>query len=140
MVKPAEPGIYNEFIRGLELVTISLEKLKVDFPGASAPDVGQLEISLDDKKTKEVLPDNNVKILHRHIIVIKPVGKDDVYFKFDSTFAVLYQTASEMSLAIWEVFKNRNIYMITWPYLRELFQSTLYRFNLPPLTLPARKT
>jgi len=139
MVKPAGPKIYNEFIRGLELETLYLEKLKVEFLSPDTSNESGLEIKLEDRKRKVIQADNKLKILHRYTITINHEGKDDIYFKFDCTFAVVYQTVCDMSAAIWEVFKSRNLYVVTWPYLRELFHNTLYRFNLPPLTLPARK-
>jgi len=139
MVKPAGPKIYNEFIDGLELETLCLEKLNVGFLGSDSSNKTELEIKLEDIKRKILQADNKLKILHRFKITINHEGKKDIYYKFDCTFALVYRTVCDMSPGIWEVFKNRNLYVVTWPYLRELFHNTLYRFNLPPLTLPARK-
>jgi preprotein translocase subunit SecB len=140
MVKPAEPDIYNKYVRSLELENVFLEKLKVELLGADSSVETNLEIKLEDKARKINLANNKLKILHKYTVLFNREGKDETRFKFDCTFSVIYRASSDMSSAIWEVFKNRNVYLITWPYFRELFQNMLYRFNLPPITLPARKT
>lgn len=133
------PAIYNEFIKGLEIAEIRLERLRADFHGADNTFEGDLSIAYKDTKKYEKQKNGEYKISHKYNITFSTEDKGAVFFKFGCTFALVLKTPAELTPGLWRVFKERNLYMNTWPYLRELFQNTITRFNLPPLTLPALK-
>ncbi|RKZ28403.1 hypothetical protein DRQ26_01125, partial [bacterium] len=68
------------------------------------------------------------KMTRKHIIDIK------------CTLIVRYKHENGISEEMFEVFKDYNVPINTWPYFREFVSSSIARMGLPPFPLPAIHT
>lgn len=62
-----------------------------------------------------------------------------VHAEIAVTFGLHYQSGQPMSDALFEVFRDVNVPVNTWPFLREFLATSLGRMGWQPFTLPALK-
>lgn len=128
------------------LVSINLFSIRAEFPeDAQIDEDAELELA-NEHRVEHVLtpetPEEPAKlIVSLHFSVrIKPVSAEDAaFFELLATFHAHYVMNRGMpdeARADLDAFAQTNAVVHTWPYFRELVQSTIWRCGLPPFPLP----
>jgi len=131
------PARYAEFIRKLELADVALVSATADnisFP--EPPTKAEVSVKLENKFENV---EGGFIAFASYDIVVKALGTDRQMAKFAVVFALRYRSQMPMSQDVFTVFKQLNLQVNSWPYLREFIHSTSHRMNLPPLVLPTVK-
>jgi preprotein translocase subunit SecB len=68
------------------------------------------------------------------------VDDDKVVFDLEATYLLVFSSQELVSDEFFEIFKDMNLAVHTWPFFRELVSSMTGRTSLPTLTLPLRIT
>ena len=135
------PKEYAEFVKGVNLLDIKFESGEFrdnGFDLASAGDKIKVKVShraeilekkqfsfrVRDKLSFAVIDPNSRK----HLIDIK------------ASLLVEYSSNQEISEGIFEIFREINVPVNTWPYFREFVHNCLVRMGYPRLVLPAWHT
>ncbi len=134
-----EPSEYRSMLKAMQLEGIWLEECSAKLRKDRAADKSQVEVSVTDKLSYEILSENLLNIVHSFELVATPGDKKEYVLKILSTFKLRYRSEVSLSEDFVEIFKNRNVPVNTWPYFREFIQNMTQRMNLPALTLPLLK-
>lgn len=137
---PISPEHYSKIISGIKLESIELikfnaerkEKLEV----ASVPIV---EIKFNHSFRH--IDDNYVLINSNYLIEAHDEDKpDNIVVKIVLVFYTRLYTKYKFSKNFFKVFKELNLPVNVWPYVRTYTQFLISNMGLPPLTLPYWKT
>jgi hypothetical protein len=138
-----DPQVYSAFIQGLEIRQVFLlrasserlffpepnAKLSFDFPEATA-ELARFEDS------------SGFVAYLQYTIDLLSKPEDAEVERFASiavTFEAIYNTKILITDEIFETFKDVNLKMNIWPYVREYVQSATMKMGLPGLVLPHLK-
>lgn len=118
-------------IQSIYLVECSLKLKKEKLSKA-------LEVDVDTVKSSYNQTDENIIEIMSSYKVIAYAGKKTNYAVMIKATFILSILAPDGNFDddFFEIFKEVNLPLNVWPYLREFVQSMTYRMNLPPLTLP----
>ena len=133
---PAAPAHeYSNFIQQLEISTIFLQSAHVENKvGPVAPTPA--EVSIQGKSSFNN-GQGTVRVAHIYEVHVHDADDPDkIFLELEVQFAVDYRSQLSMTPALFMTFKDLNLPLNTWPYLREYLASTMTRCNWVPFTLP----
>jgi preprotein translocase subunit SecB len=141
--KSIDPQEYSAFIQGLEIRQVFLlrasserlsfpepdAKLSFDFPEATA------ELARFDDKS------GFIACLQYTVDLMSKVddAESQRFASISVSFEAIYNTKTPITDEIFETFKDINLKMNIWPYVREYVQSATMKMGLPGLILPHLK-
>lgn len=137
--QPALHDRYGLFIQGLELEHIWLAEANIEnHVGPAAPDDMHVEINVRANYRQEDRGDRHqltvfqdFRLTYHHDAAelgILQVG-----------FGLSYTLAVPIDAELWELFREQNLPVNAWPFLREYVSTTLGRMGWTPHLLPAIK-
>ena len=141
---PIDPKAYGKFIQGLEIQQVLLVRSSIErfgFPSADAT----LSFELAGAAAELTRFDDNSGFVARLPYTTDLVShgsseSDPVRFATISvTFEAIYSTEIPITDVIFETFKDYNLRLNLWSYVREFIQSTTLRMGFPGLVLPHLK-
>lgn len=129
------PKEYNEFLRDLDLHDVYLKGLKTsiasrDFSGGAMLELGE---------STEVIDRTADSVTIQVSYSLKAKTKKRKLFDLSAKYYVLFHTRRELPEQFFDKFRVLSLPLQTFPYFRELVNSTISRMGLPPLVLPLRK-
>ncbi|WP_119313922.1 hypothetical protein [Calidithermus terrae] len=132
------PAEYGKFIEGLELFEVRLVRLNVEARSfAIKPADTRLEVADEASYT---LVDGGFEVFHRYSLLAtdaqqssEPVGR------IEAEFGLRFTSAQPINQPYFEIFRDVNLPVNTWPYWRELVQAMTARMGWPPITMPLLK-
>lgn len=134
-----DPRKYSQILSGISFDEIYLESSSVAHNRESLLKQKELEISVRDKASY-TQQDNKIRVTHKYFLTAKnPAIEKDFVIKISVNFCLIFFTSSPFEKEFFEIFKNINLPMNSWPYFREFVQSMTQRMNLPPITIPLLK-
>lgn len=139
-----DPEEYNKIIKSINLDEISLieTSFKKNLINAKG---GTISLKIKDKYTFE---DNEKNVtffpffsMEGYVESEDSKDKEQV-FVLKMKFASIYTKTEnfEINEDFLTIFKDLSLSNVMWPYFRELTQSLVSRGDLPPITLPLKKT
>lgn len=146
--KPKKIGIspeqYRETLAGVELEDVRLVRARVELKGDKAQGIGSsipagLMIDIESKATYEYLSEDLCRVVHDYILTARNPKNNRQFFKIECSFSLLFKSKDRMDDDFFEVFKEVNLPLNTWPYVREFVDNMTTRMHIPPLTLPLIK-
>ncbi len=130
------PQSYAAFIGQIELHTIWLSEVRVrNYCGPDAPDHNSVRIS---SKAKWELTLSGFRAFTEYKVRLK--SDDAPSLDLDVTYGLDFVSSEPMTDEIFLIFRDVNLPVNTWPYLREFVSTTMGRMNWAPFTLPTFKT
>jgi len=128
---------YNAFINQTEITSIRVISAKIDnlAYGESSVVATVKYRETVSYKNKE----NEFNAFHRYNVTITDKEKNEAKVKLSVTFCVVYSSKIPMSDDIFDVFKERNLPLNTWPYFREFTHTSLARLGWPDVIAPLYK-
>ncbi len=132
------PEQYREMLQGLALESINLveshaeidEHLSQGKMSQSAP----VRLSIDQKVIR--WEQNGEVLTFWHTYRLKGKVKQKQILRVEATFLVRYSTKQLVSADFVHIFQQSTLILTTYPYFRELVDSTMRRMGVPPVTLP----
>ncbi len=132
------PAEYGQFIEGLELLEVRLVRLNVEARSFPIKPAGtRLEVA-DEASYTPV--DGGFEVFHRYLLLAtnaqpssEPVGR------IEAEFGLRFTSVQPIGQPYFEIFRDVNLPVNTWPYWRELVQAMTARMGWPPVTLPLLK-
>ncbi len=137
--KSASPKVieedYNIMLAGLEVLNIHVEYLRAKRNNEVGLQGTNLLVNLSlDKNPSYSLVDRHVSIRQKYRLQLS-VG-DAPIATVEVVFVISAKANAGFDDRFFEVFKERNLTLWTFPYLRELVASVTTRLALPTVTLP----
>jgi preprotein translocase subunit SecB len=131
------PDKYREILKGLNMESIYLltSKSSVDKKSIASG----LRISFRDEASFEKKEDKIVEITHKYRLEATNRKLKKKVLNIECAFCLIYSFGEEFSADFFEVFKDINLPLNTWPFFREFVFNITSRMNIPPLTLPLLK-
>lgn len=130
------PEEYAGFISQIELQTIWLSEMRVrNHCGPEAPERNSIHISR--KVRWEPTPDG-FRAFCQYRVRFR--SEDEPSLDLDVTYGLDFSSSDPMTDDIFVIFREVNLPVNTWPYLREFVSTTMGRMSWVPFTLPAFKT
>jgi hypothetical protein len=130
---------YRGFISQIEIKDIKVLKASLDntaWPGAF-PGEGTIDVKRDDPEYRN--QDAAFICVDGYSLVGSGRKDAEPIMKVSVKFAVTYSSKIPMEDKFFKQFKESNLSVNTWPYLREFVHNSLSRMGLPTLILPAKK-
>ena len=129
--KRKEIAAYNAFIRGLDLVHITLERVEA----VQKPELlsESFNFSLSDKVSYSA-ESGFLTVTAQYKFVAKNERK--IAIKIDATYTLTFKSETPVNDTVFQEYRHRVLHFTVWPFLRELAHSMTSRMGLPPLTLP----
>jgi len=127
---------YSEFIRQIELRDIWLNEASVsNNHGPLTP----VDVTVQfDSDASYVLRENGFRASHQYRVRFE--SPDSLLAQIEIRFGLDFLSSTPISDQIFSVFKDVNLPVNTWPFLREFVATTLGRMGWSPFTIPAFKT
>ena len=125
---------YNTFINqtdinAIRVVSAKIESLDLgDFLGAAKVNF-RVKASYENKE-------NEFNAFHRYNVTIADKEKNEAKAKLSVTFCVTYSSKMPMSDEIFDIFKDRNLPLNTWPYFREFTHNSFARLGWLDIIAP----
>jgi hypothetical protein len=130
------PQKYANTLKEIELNEIYLESSSTEFKRENLELQKNLEVGIRDRASFEQKK-NRLKVLHRYYLTIKlHESEGDFVAKISANFYLIFTTKNKIENDFFEIFKEINLKLNSWPYFREFVQNMTQRMNIPPLTLP----
>lgn len=76
----------------------------------------------------------------RHCYELRIESEDETLAEIDVTFGLEFDSSQPMTDGIFEIFKDVNLPVNTWPYFREYIATTTGRMGWAPFTAPTFKS
>jgi len=131
-----DPKKYAEILRRVKLGEIYLDSCSVIHKRENLIKQKDLQVLIRDRASYEQ-SNGKIKVIHKYYLKTKKTEKEkDVALEISATFCLIYFSDTHFSEEFFEIFKNTNLVINSWPYLREFVQNITQRMNIPPLTLP----
>ncbi len=132
-----DPNKYAGILRKIELCNISMESCSAEINRKQIDlQKGSIIVDIKDRVAYQQ-EKGRLKVTHKYYLTAK-TSKDskEHVIKSKVAFLVVFDTKTEIYEDFFNVFKEINLPLNTWPYLREFVQNMTQRMNIPPLTLP----
>lgn len=128
---------YRSILNGLELDELCLEKGKFSVNKNELKPNSNMKI--EDKASFKQRGKNIVHIKHVYKLSVLNKESQKMSFNIECTFFIQFSTEKPLTKEFFDIYKNINLPINTWPYFREFVNNTTVRMNLPALTLPLFK-
>jgi hypothetical protein len=132
------PEEYNEFIGGIELLQIRLATAELSSSEPPEKAVGlRADVSYAEASYEKVNGGFRASQTYRFTGYVE--DDPDSSIELAATFNLQYRAVTPITSKMFSVFRNLNLPVNSWPYFRELVQSSLARAGWPSTVLPAFK-
>ena len=125
---------YNDFVTQIEITGIHVVSAQIDmldysyFP--SSAEVKWRKTASYEKGEEQF------NVSHRYNVTIWDKETKEAKAKISVTFRVVYSSKIPISDDLFEIFKERNLPLNTWPYFREFVHNTIMRMGWPSFIAP----
>ena len=128
---------YNAFIKQLDIENIRVTNAKIENIDCSYfPSNAEIKWRISARYENT---DGKCDVYHTFNVTISDKETKIKKAKISLTLCVRYLTDILMTDSIFEIFRERNLPLNTWPYYREFVQDALSRMGWPPYSVPVFK-
>ena len=136
--KKINPEEYRAILDTVDLKTIALEASSVKFKRDKYG--SPLVISINSDSSFENHEDDLVEVKEHYKLTARLENERAQAINISCTYSIYFSSPEPLKDDFFEVFKQFNLPLNTWPYFREFVQNMTQRMNIPPLTLPFMRT
>jgi|Deesub1362A_J573_1020465.scaffolds.fasta_scaffold01453_9 preprotein translocase subunit SecB len=130
------PQKYKEILKGLELESIYLKSCKCNINRENFSPNLHLLIKDSASFNKE---NGNIEIFHRYLLRGRKPREKQIVIRIECTYCLIFSSKGNFSEEFFEIFKELNLAINSWPFFREFIYTITSKMNIPPLTLPLFK-
>jgi len=128
---------YRDFINQIEIVDLRLVSAQIKNTGfVECPPEAEIGININAKYENG---EEKFTVFHRYNVRVKDAKTQRQAAKLSVEFAVTYSSKLVLTDEIFDIFKELNLPVNTWPYFREFVHNTFGRMNWRPLIAPTFK-
>lgn len=132
------PEQYRQTLEGLQLESIHLTECHAtvdhDLLQGEPSSDRLVHVSLQQQLVRWMQSDNTVAFWHSYRLIGKLKRKQ--VLRVEAVYVVRYQASVPLSDEFVRIFQQSTLVLTTYPYFRELVDSTMRRMGIPPITLP----
>lgn len=132
-----KPHIYRKILEGIELRAIYLKSFEGKINRDIIPKEAIARIS--SKADFIIKTENRVEISQKWDVIGKDKGTESEFLSISLTYTIILDTKNEFTKEFFEIYKETNLALNIWPFVREFVNNMTARMNIPPLTLPLLK-
>jgi len=126
--------LYNKILKGIELQDIYYVTGKFSIVREALSPNSKIKITKNAKF--DVLSKNFVRLSHTYKLHVINKESKKRCINIECAFGLDLQSNEEFTEEFFEVFKEINLPINTWPFFREYVFNITSKMNIPPLTLP----
>lgn len=126
--------LYNKILKGIELQDIYYVTGKFSIAREALSQNSDIKITKNAKF--DVLSKNFVRLSHTYKLHVINKESNKRCINIECTFGLDLQSNEEFTEEFFEIFKEINLPINTWPFFREHVFNITSKMNIPPLTLP----
>lgn len=132
------PDEYNTFVNQIDLKWVYLESSTIK--RRRMPEITQ-ELGYKDKtgKCRYEAIEGGFRTSFNYQIFLLEAEQEEPFAEIKCTYAAEYESEMPMTKDLFTVFKELNLPLNTWPYIREFVHGTTNRMGLPGLVLRSLK-
>lgn len=132
------PEEYRVFIQGLTLRDVRLTRGSYHSERTEiTPTKHTLRV---DEEATFALLSGGFEVRHAYTLLLVNKGTEETCCgRIEAEFALRFDSETPLTAEIFEIFRQVNLGMNTWPYWREFVQAGAARMNWPAITLPLLK-
>jgi len=132
-----KPSDYSAFIKQIEIADLRLVSARIKNAGfVECPPEAEIGIKTNARYENG---EEEFTVFHRYNVRVKDTETQREAAKLSVEFAVTYSSKLPLTDEIFGIFKELNLPVNTWPYLREFVHDNFGRMNWPPLIAPTFK-
>ena len=139
--KEQEKGIdlkaYRKILNCLELRSLQVDEGKFSFIRENM--VPNSNVHVNDYASYEIETSEIVSITHIYKLMVKNPENRKKILGINVTYKLSYHCKEKFPEDFFDLFKDVNLPINTWPFFREFVSNITSRMNIPPLTLPLLK-
>lgn len=132
------PEQYRELLEGLGLENINLvechAEINHDILWGEASQMTPVRVGLEQGVVRWEQKDDTLTFWHGYQLRGKVKRKQ--VLRVEAIYLVRYTTKQPVSAEFVHIFQQSTLILTTYPYFRELVDSTTRRMGIPPITLP----
>jgi len=128
---------YRSILNGLELEELYFVKGKFSVNKDDLKPNSEIEIK--DSASFKHEENNLVNITHIYKLNVLNQESKKTDLNIECTFFLQLSTSKKLTRKFFDIYKEINLPINTWPYFREFVNNITIRMNLPALTLPLYK-
>ena len=125
---------YNDFVTKIQIINLHIVSAQI-----TMLDYSYLPSSARVKWRKTALYEKakeQFNVSHRYNVTIYDKKTKEAKAKISVTFRVVYSSKIPISDDLFEIFKERNLPLNTWPYFREFVHTAIMRMGWPSFIAP----
>ncbi|MFT4038518.1 MAG: hypothetical protein QM692_10085 [Thermomicrobiales bacterium] len=135
--EPIDPDLYAAFIQQIELRDLWLDRASItNGIGPTLQDA--VTVTIHPEASRWEATPEGFRAFRAYAVDIWTADNQRAG-EISATFGAEFSSAQAMTDDLFTVFADVNLYINTWPYLREFVHSAGGRMGWSPLTLPAVK-
>ena len=128
---------YDSFVRQIDIIDLYIVSARID-------NIAHLDLPTDIRinvreKAWYENQEDQVIVYIRYSLTAKDNEKQETAARISVTLAVVYDSAIPLTDEIFQIFKERNLPVNTWPYFREFAHSASRRMGWAGMVTPVRK-
>lgn len=128
---------YDDFVRQIQILDVFLVTARINnLVGGDR--VGDVRIRVNEKTWYENTG-SEVVVYVRYNVTARNTETREAVGRISVTFAIRYSSAIQLTDEAFEVFRERNVTINAWPYLREFIHSMATRMGWAGMIAPVRK-
>jgi hypothetical protein len=130
------PEEYSAFVGQIDLLDVWLIESRVENRhGPHAPRQADIAISSPDPTWEKAADGFTVAFSYE----VSFTEEDTVHATLEATFGLHFSSETPLTKNIFAIFKDVNLPVNTWPFLREFISHSMGRMGWQPFTIPAYK-
>ena len=137
--KLLSPEEYGEILKELKFNNIYLKKGNFFVDRENFFKNEKIELKLSDEAKFKKKKDGTIDVLHNFKLHAFNIGSDKKLLSIECNFCLNFSSKKVFSGDFFEIFKDVNLPINSWPFFREFIFNTTSRMNIPPLTIPLIK-
>ncbi|MCS7310236.1 MAG: hypothetical protein NZ741_08460 [Armatimonadetes bacterium] len=132
------PEEYRQILEGLSIESIHLAECHVqvdhELMHTELPADAPIHVGMQEQVVRWEQKDGT--LLFWHSYHLRGRRKRKQVLRIEAVYLVRYKTKQPVPAGFVHIFQRSTLLLTTYPYFRELVDSTMRRMGIPPITLP----
>lgn len=137
--KSISPQEYGEILKDLKLNNLYLKKGNFFVDRENFFKNEKIELKLTDEAKFKKIKDGTINVFHDFKLDAFNMHSKKKILSIECIFCLNFTSKKEFSSEFFEIFKDVNLPINSYPFFREFVFNATSRMNIPPLTIPLIK-
>ena len=137
--KRISPEKYGEILKDLKFNSIYLKEANFFIDREYYFINEKIELKISDEAEFQKKKEGTIDVFHNYKLHAFAIDSESKLLSIECNFCLNFTSKKEFSSEFFEVFKDINMPINSWPFFREFVFNATSRMNIPPLTIPLIK-